>query len=988
MAARILVVEDEVIVAMDIQRRLEKLGYSVVGNEVRGEDAIETAQEERPDLILMDIKLKGDMDGITAASAIRGALSIPVVFLTAYSDRPSLERAKITEPFGYVLKPFEERELSIAVEMALYKSAMDRQIRESREWLQATLSSLHEAVVTTDPAGTIHSVNPAAERLLRCTAGEAVGVPLSDLCSFTPSQEQNELASFPNAGLLECRDGHRVNVERREETIHDRYGEIIGRAVVLRDISDILSYERKLQSAKEAAEQAARAKSEFLANMSHELRTPLNSIIGMADLAAGMATTHEQAEYLGILKSSADSLLFLISSILDFSKIDAGRMDVYVEPFNVLDATCSVVDNMVVQAHKKGIDVHVALEETASGCVRGDEGKIRQILLNLLGNAIKFTSAGEVVVTVRHAAAPGTRASVHESPAVWYQIEVRDTGPGIPVEKRKEIFDPFTQLDTSNTRDHGGTGIGLAITARLVDLLGGHLEMHTEEGAGTTFTVWLPFDGAEPTGFGLQVPTNRDALPSQLLLFSDVDAQGRTLSSIAHAWGVESRVTAEVEELDAWVREFPGAGVLIRAACPDARDAAARVISRDGAGGDDARATGTDGDVARPAGAGGDARATGAGGAEAGAPRNDESPAFVAVLDYVTVRRSSRWELPDDSLRYINEPLTPHRLLELLEPRGGAGRRDEAADRAAGGAGAPGGTGGPEAGGSPDDTVAAGPAGGEVGASAGGGPAGGASGAGGPAGGASGAGASPGTGRALRILLVEDDRINRLVNGRMVAKYGHDVVVSETGEEALRILREEDIDLVLLDLALPDMHGTEVTRAIRDGEAGDAVRNIGIVAITAYATEDERSRAREAGMSGFISKPFAPDSLNRAIDAAYRGESFQAASFGAGTPAEGAAPSHRSPVGEAAAEGEGGAEPPGTDAVAALVRRLRAAVADRQHLEKVSAIAQEGRAAAKQRGDSTTGELAFRLVLAARRRDEERVHQLIDSIEELLQGNP
>jgi hypothetical protein len=140
-------------------------------------------------------------------------------------------------------------------------------------------------------------------------------------------------------------------------------------------------------------------------------------------------------------------------------------------------------------------------------------------------------------------------------------------------------------------------------------------------------------------------------------------------------------------------------------------------------------------------------------------------------------------------------------------------------------------------------------------------------------------------------------------------------------------------------------------------------------------------------MNGFISKPFAPDSLSRAIDAAYRGESFQAASLGAGTPAEGATTSHRGPAGDAVTEREGVGEPTGTDALAALVQRLRGAVADSTNLEEVSAIAQEGRAAAKHRGDSTTAELAFRLVLASRRRDEERVHQLIDSIEELLHGS-
>ncbi|MFP4484157.1 MAG: response regulator [Spirochaetaceae bacterium] len=891
MAARILLVEDEAIVAMDIHRRLEKLGYSVVGNEVRGEDAIEAAKEKRPDLILMDIKLKGEMDGITAASSIREGLSIPVVFLTAYSDRPSLERAKITEPLGYVLKPFEERELTIAVEMALYKSSMDRRIRESREWLQATLSSLHEAVVTTDPAGTVHALNPAAERLLRCTAGEAVGVPLSDLCAFTPSQEQNELASFPNAGVLECREGHRVSVERREETIHDRDGEIIGRAVVIRDISDILNYERRLQSAKEAAEEAARAKSEFLANMSHELRTPLNSIIGMADLAAGMATTREQAEYLGILKSAADSLLFLISSILDFSKIDAGRMDVYVESFNVIDTTCGIVDNLAVQAHKKGVDVHVALDESGSGCVRGDEGKVRQILLNLVGNAVKFTSTGRVVVALRHAGAPSARSSVHDSPAVWYQLEIRDTGPGIPVEKRKEIFEPFTQLDASNTRGHGGTGIGLAITARLIDLIGGHMEMDTEEGKGTTFTVWLPFDGGEATGGGpgapargLSAPADRALVPSHLFLFSEVDAQGQTLASIARAWGVESRAGANAEELYGWAAEVAGAAVLIRAACPDARALAERLVS------------------------------------------GDAEPAVIAILGHVASRQSTEWGLRDERVAYINEPLTPQRLRELLEAHAGVTTHDRTYRE-------------------PPQQP----------------------------------------GRPLKILLVEDDRINRLVNSRMVAKYGHDVVVSETGEEALRILQEREIDLVLLDLALPDMHGTEVARVIRAGKLGDAVRNIGIVAITAYATEDERARVEEAGMNGFISKPFAPDSLSRAIQAAFGGESFQAASTGVGTAASGTAGSGCRPDGEDGATGEGNAEDADAPAMTSLVQRLRAA-AEGADLKEISDIAQEGRADAKHRGDSTTAELAFRLVLAARRGDEERVHQLIDTIEELIRG--
>jgi len=882
MSARILVVEDEIIVAMDIRRRLEKMGYGVVGNEVRGEEAIRTAFEARPDLILMDIKLKGEMDGITAAARIHDSLDTPIIFLTAYSDRPSLDRAKITEPFGYVLKPFEERELSIAVEMALYKSSMDREIRESRKWLHATLSSLAEAVVTTDPAGTVHSLNPAAERLLGCTAAEAVGAPLSELCSFTPSRDEDELGSFPNAGLLECRTGVSVNVDRREETIHDRDGEVIGRTVVLHDISDVLDYERKLQSAKEVAEQAARAKSEFLANMSHELRTPLNSIIGMADLAAGLSASHEQAEYLGILKSSADSLLFLISSILDFSKIDAGRMDVYVEPFNVADALCGVADNLAVQSHKKGLSLHVELGDEVLTTVRGDEGKIRQILLNIVGNAVKFTEKGEVLVAVRKADTQAVSEDGQETNRIWLEFEVRDTGPGIPAAKQKEVFDPFTQLDGSNTRGHGGTGIGLAITSRLVDLLGGTIEMETEEGRGTVVRVRMPFEAVDKTTESGDKRIGDDELPTQILLYSDVPAQQRTITAIARAWGVTVEVLSSPNGLEEMRKAGPGAAVLIRAAAPEAKAVLELALQY-------------------------------------------EEIDLVAVLDVVTEKVTGNWTLNDTRIQVAHEPVTPSRLAELF-------RRSAAETSSVVAVGV-------EA----LSIPAHGPGDGVAVAS----------------------GVSEPESEELRtfkVLLVEDDRINRLVNSRMVAKHGHEVLVAETGEEALSILREESVDLVLLDLALPDLHGTEIARRIRAGEVGEHVRSAGIVAITAYATEEQRSEAEQAGMNGFVSKPFAPAALERAMQAAIVSSTAGAGEEGSVSAVE-------------TTSGAGG-----------LMDRVRAAMEPTPDLDAVASISQEYRSHLKNMGDTVASELAFRLVLAARRRDEERVGQLIDTIEEEMRG--
>lgn len=871
MSPRILVVEDEVIVALDIQRRLNKLGYTVVGTEVRGEDAIEAAERERPDLILMDIKLKGEMDGITAATRIHETLSTPVIFLTAFSDRPSLERAKVTQPFGYVLKPFEERELSIAVEMALYKSAMDRELREQREWLQSTLASLHEAVVTTDPAGTVYSLNPAAERLIGRTAAEAVGVPLSELCTFTPSQDAAELASFANAGLLECRNGVGVMVERREATIHDRDGEVIGRSVVLRDISDILDYARKLQSAKELAEKAALAKSEFLANMSHELRTPLNSIIGMADLASGLAATQEQAEYLGILKSSADSLLFLITSILDFSKIDAGRMDVYVASMNLGRTIGSVVDSLAVQAHRKRLGLHVQLPPELPLELRGDEGKIRQILLNLLSNAVKFTEEGHVVVSVTRAGGTGGAKAGEERSPSWYRFTVTDTGPGIPEQRQKEIFDPFTQGDSSRTRTHGGTGIGLAITSRLTELLGGRLELASEEGRGTSFHIYLPLH--EAPGEAPLLETSADPLFSRLVLYSDVPAQRELASGLARTWGLSVQEVGSPEELAGALGKDDGVCVLLRGAAPQCRELL-----------------------------------------EAALPRREARR--LAVMDYVTGEWAGSCRIEDERLLHIREPLTPVRLRDLLFSPSQTAPAAAAEDRAAAA--------------SADEVTPS----------------------------VKDAEAPAEIDRPLRVLLVEDDRINRLVNSRMVARFEHTVRACETGGEALEMLRDEEIDLVLLDLALPDMHGTEVARAIRAGGAGEENCTVPIVAITAYATEEDRHHAEEAGMNGFISKPFSPEALEQTIQSVV------------------------------AAERPEGIEEPGASEGTAraqeILESLRRSLGPPADVGAIAEGAREFRSLARDRGDPQAAELAFRLLLAARRRDEERLGELLEALEETV----
>ena len=527
-------------------------------------------------LIISDQKMPG-MKGTEFLQEARRIFQESIrILLTGYAGLESAVEAINQQLLDkYLSKPIEDKnDFTQSVRHLLEKYQIRRELNKttlSKKYVDRIIASMTDSLVVLDEHDRIELVNLALCELLGYEPAALRGQPFTTLFQGQDrGQVESWLSDVKTAGYVA---GVVINYQGKEAGEHPVSlsgsvlqgddGQFEGIVCVGHDVAKQRETEQRLREAKEAAEGANRSKSEFLARMSHEIRTPMNGVLGMAELLTGTDLTSRQARYVDAMHRSAEALLTIINDILDFSKIEAGKLELDSTIFDLGQLVGDVGDLLAETAHCRGIELICALPPELPLIYRGDPGRLRQILVNLIGNAIKFTARGEVVVRL-------ALVETVQDTAVL-RFEVQDTGIGIPAKVEARIFDAFCQADGSTTRKYGGTGLGLAISKQLALLMGGEIGVRSTPGKGSTFwfTVRLQRErGGVETQHGCVVKGLR------ILIVDDNATNREILENVLSAWGIDhASASGAVEALallrSAAIQEQPYDLVILDYEMPD-----------------------------------------------------------------------------------------------------------------------------------------------------------------------------------------------------------------------------------------------------------------------------------------------------------------------------------------------------------------------------------------------------------------------------------
>ncbi|MGM0615449.1 MAG: ATP-binding protein [Pseudomonadota bacterium] len=668
-------------------------------------------------------------------------------------------------------------------------------IRQERRKLQAITDRMAEGLLVQDPQGRISYLNRAAEQILGVKANAMLGRLAHDLfhvhydaegrlapisqCPIRLKTEAGEVYQSEDEYFRRLSDHELIPVQLTSAPFVVDV-EQAGSITIFRDITERKRYEQELKRARSDAEASARVKADFLANMSHEIRTPMNGVIGMLDLALETPLSAEQRDFLQVAHSSSQTLMSLLNGILDLAKLEAGQ----VEPEQIVFALCDTLEDTVklfaTQAQGKGLEIAVQLDAQVPVNAVGDPTRLRQVISNLLGNAIKFTHQGDVTLYARLASPP---ASALETTGFWLEIRVTDTGMGIAPEAQAKIFDSFQQADNSTTRHFGGTGLGLALSREIAAAMGGSLSLTSVPGEGSTFSVHLPFGEAPP-----QADTHEAFLPlggQRVLIAVGHPVQRQLVSHYCERFGTRPQAVESCEAVlpcllkadqeddpfavlivDRKVSQQPNATRLCDTLHQYPRFAALPVWHL---------VTYTE--------------------------RLNETPALpIAGTLVKPVSRQALYAALVDSLESSRSPgnSAPAALPAEEHSAGNTVPRQAAFD-------------------------------------------------------------------GLQVLLVEDNPVNRKVAMANLTKLGCQVISALNGAEALAYLQDDNpVDIVLMDCMMPVMDGLEATQRWREHEhqhGAAANARVPIIAMTAYASDNEIAACYTAGMDAYLSKPFKPEAL-------------------------------------------------------------------------------------------------------------------------------